>query len=69
MAVSGVFGAGLATTVQPATNAGASLLMMLRNGAFHGTIAATTPIGSYITVVGRPTVRCSSNGYVSARPT
>ena len=43
--VSGVVAAGLATTVLPATNAGASLLQSSVVGKFHGTIAPTTPRG------------------------
>jgi CoA-transferase family III len=34
------------TTVQPAASAGASLIDALPTGAFQGTMAATTPIGS-----------------------
>ena len=37
---------GFSTTVQPAASAGASFCANSRNGAFHGRIAATTPIGS-----------------------
>ena len=43
--VSGVVAAGLATTVLPATSAGASLLHSSVVGKFHGTIAPTTPSG------------------------
>jgi hypothetical protein len=49
-AVSGVVGAGFTTTVLPAISAGAILLAARYNGAFHGTMAATTPSG----------LRCSS---------
>ncbi len=69
IADNGVLGAGFTTTAQPASNAGASLLTMLHSGAFHGTIAATTPTGSWTTVVARPTLRCSSNGYEAASDT
>jgi hypothetical protein len=43
--VSGVVAAGLATTVLPATSAGASLLHSSVVGKFQGTIAPTTPSG------------------------
>jgi hypothetical protein len=43
--VSGVVFAGLATTVLPATSAGASLLHSRVVGKFQGTIAPTTPSG------------------------
>ena len=43
--VSGVVPAGLATTVLPATTAGASLFESSVVGKFHGTIAPTTPSG------------------------
>src|SRR5262245_3097325 len=45
-AVSGASSAGLSTTVQPAASAGPILFTAMRNGAFHGVIAPTTPIGS-----------------------
>lgn len=66
-ASSAVSGAGLITTVQPAASAGASLNMVSDCGKFHGTIAATTPIGSRrTTVTPRPltAVRRSSTGVV-----
>ena len=43
---SGDSGAGLSTTVQPASSAGISLVTIRNCGMFHGTIAATTPTGS-----------------------
>ena len=39
-------------TVQPATSAGATLVVMIMKGAFQGAMAATTPTGS------RPTPPC-----------
>ena len=50
-AVSGVSGAGLATTVQPTASAGATLRVIMAAGKFHGVIAATTPIGCLITTM------------------
>ena len=38
-------GDALTTTVHPARSAGASLLTARLIGAFHGTMAATTPTG------------------------
>ena len=43
--LSGVVGAGLATTVLPLSRAGASLVNSKMKGKFHGVIAATTPQG------------------------
>jgi hypothetical protein len=37
---------GLMTTVLPAASSGASFQVRSSSGEFHGTIAATTPIGS-----------------------
>ncbi len=37
---------GLMTTVLPAASAGASFQAVSSSGEFHGTMAATTPIGS-----------------------
>jgi hypothetical protein len=45
-AVSGVSGAGLSTTLQPAARAGANFQLARLSGKFHGTIAPTTPSGS-----------------------
>ena len=45
-AVSGVFDAGLSTTLLPIASAGASFQTAITSGKFHGTIAAQTPIGS-----------------------
>jgi len=42
----GASGAALSTVVHPASNAGASLWLDRPSGAFHGTIAPTTPTGS-----------------------
>ena len=50
-AVSGVSGAGLATTVQPTASAGATLRVIIAAGKFHGVIAATTPIGCLMTTM------------------
>ena len=38
---------GLMTIVLPAASAGASFHVVRNSGEFHGTIAATTPMGSY----------------------
>ena len=46
-AVTGVWSLGLVTTVQPAASAGASFQVSSRSGEFQGTIAATTPTGSW----------------------
>src|SRR5438093_7211724 len=43
--VSGDWLAGLSTTVLPAASAGAAFQQAMGNGKFHGTMAATTPIG------------------------
>ena len=42
---SGVSGAGLTTTVQPAASAGAHLRVIMADGKFHGVMQATTPTG------------------------
>jgi len=39
--------AGLSTIVQPVASTGAIFQMALLTGRFHGTIAATTPTGSF----------------------
>ena len=52
--VSGVVPAGLATTVLPATSAGASLFDSSVVGKFHGTIAPTTPSGRRSTMPSTP---------------
>ena len=44
-AVNGVSDAGLRTTELPAASAGAIFQQAMRNGKFHGVIAAMTPIG------------------------
>ena len=49
--LNGVSAAGLSTTVQPASNAGPSLLAARNSGTFHATIAPTTPTGSRVTSV------------------
>ena len=46
VALYGVSGAGLSTTVLPVASACPSLLIVTSNGKFHGTIAPTTPTGS-----------------------
>ena len=45
-AVSGVWLAGLRMTVLPHASAGATFHAASSSGKFHGTMAATTPIGS-----------------------
>ena len=44
-APNGVSGAGFKTIEHPLKSAGMIFLISLRTGTFHGTIAATTPIG------------------------
>ena len=46
IAVSGVWLAGLRMTVLPHASAGATFHAASSSGKFHGTMAATTPIGS-----------------------
>ena len=46
VAVHGVSGAGLSTTVLPAASAGPTLARLICMGKFHGVIAPTTPAGS-----------------------
>jgi hypothetical protein len=48
-AVSGDFSEGLRITELPEANAGPNFQQAIINGKFHGTIAATTPIGSRVT--------------------
>jgi hypothetical protein len=43
----GVSSEGFATTVQPAASAGANFHINSSSGEFHGTIAPTTPTGSW----------------------
>src|ERR1700722_6168599 len=52
VALNGVSGAGLSTTVLPVPSAWPSLLRVTSNGKFHGTIAPTTPTGSGQTLRG-----------------
>ena len=47
VALHGVSGAGLRITVFPVASAWASLLIETSNGKFHGTMAPTTPTGSF----------------------
>src|SRR6195256_2224734 len=56
-AVSGVWLAGLSTTVQPAASAGETLRVIIEQGKFHGVIAPQTPIGWRITT-SRASGRC-----------
>ncbi|MNX98296.1 hypothetical protein D3C86_1307020 [compost metagenome] len=55
MAVSGDFSDGLSTTELPLASAGPSFQQAISSGKFHGTMAATTPIGSRVT---RPSSLC-----------
>ena len=57
MHTTGVSGAGLSTTVQPAASAGPSLAKLIWCGKFQGVIAPTTPAASRHTwrCVGTPT--------------
>src|SRR6266540_3328590 len=50
VALHGVSGAGLSTTVLPAASAGVILDRLSMNGKFHGVIAPTTPTGSCTTL-------------------
>ena len=50
VAFHGVSGAGLSTTVLPVASAWPSLLIVTSNGKFQGTIAPTTPTGSFQTL-------------------
>ena len=62
--LSGASGAGLSTRVHPAASAGAAFHAANVTGAFHGTMAATTPTGSWVTSPARSpetTVRSKSN--------
>ena len=52
LASSGVSGAGLNTTELPESRAGASFDAAKKKGTFHGVMAATTPIGSLVTMTG-----------------
>ena len=47
VAFHGVSGAGLRTTVLPVASACPSLLSVTSRGKFHGTMAPTTPTGSF----------------------
>ncbi len=49
VALHGVSGAGLSTTVQPAASAGPSLHRFRYRGKFQGVIAPTTPAASFHT--------------------
>ena len=53
-AENGVWLAGRITTVQPAASPGPALRVIMAVGKFHGVIAATTPTGSFITMMRRP---------------
>jgi hypothetical protein len=53
---SGASGAGLSTTVHPAASAGAVFQAASVTGAFHGTMAATTPTGDWVTTPARSSV-------------
>ena len=62
-------GAGLSTTVHPASSAGTSLVTIRNCGMFHGTIAATTPTGSLriSTSLPKKPARVSCHWWRSAR--
>ncbi len=45
--VSGVSSAGFNTMVQPAASAGPIFAIAITSGTFQGTMAPTTPIGSF----------------------
>src|SRR6201999_4045739 len=53
-AVSGVSGAGLSTTGQPAASAGAILRVAIAAGKFHGVTNAVTPTGCLRTRCRKP---------------
>ena len=60
--VSGVYGDGFATTVLPASHAGASFHASRITGKFHGVIAATTPSGLRTTSMRFSPSSCSTSG-------
>ena len=63
IALSGVSSAGLSTTVQPVSSAGASFAAVSEKGTFQGTIAPTTPTGSWrISTCERMPSRISTHG-------
>ena len=63
VAFHGVSGAGLSTTVLPVARAWPSLLIVTSNGKFQGTMAPTTPTGSFaIRRVLRPPMKSSASG-------
>lgn len=49
IAENGVREAGFSTMAQPAAKAGPALRVIIAFGKFHGVIAATTPIGCFMT--------------------
>jgi hypothetical protein len=49
VAFQGVSGAGLMTQVLPMARTGPSLLSVISNGKFQGTITPTSPMGSFRT--------------------
>ncbi len=55
---SGAFSETLATTVQPAASAGASLRAWIEQGKFHGDRLATTPVGRRIVRCRLPAASC-----------
>ena len=67
--LSGASGGGLSTTVQPAARAGATFQAESVTGAFQGTMAATTPTGSWVTSPARspaPTRRSKAKLRISS---
>ena len=48
--VNGVSSAGLTIKVHPAANAGAAFRVIIAAGKFQGVIAATSPIGCFVTI-------------------
>ncbi|MNY46887.1 hypothetical protein D3C86_1821100 [compost metagenome] len=49
IAENGVWAAGFNTMAQPAAKAGPALRVIIALGKFQGVIAATTPIGCFMT--------------------
>src|ERR1700712_4181260 len=65
---SGASGAGLRTTVQPAASAGPSFKAAMNSGVFHGTMATTTPTGTWRTSTVPPVIdgRVAEKGWPGA---
>src|SRR5690625_5559092 len=64
--VSGVFWAGLSTTVQPAASAGPSLRVPIDSGKFHGVISSDGPTGRATVSTARSEERRVGRGWSGA---